>query len=99
MTWPTRSSPATRTRRQANFPRRSVGAHPDRPSTGAGRAASPGGSASAVRVPHGMIDTMRVLVVGGSGYVSSLMTPLLADRYTIRVLDPRPPSTEYGCEY
>jgi len=40
---------------------------------------------------------MRVLVVGGSGYVGRLIVPALADRYTIRVLDPRPPATD--CEH
>jgi nucleoside-diphosphate-sugar epimerase len=40
---------------------------------------------------------MRVLVVGGSGYVGRLIVPALADRYTIRVLDPRSPATE--CEH
>lgn len=44
-----------------------------------------------------MITDMRVLVVGGSGYVGTLILPALADRYTIRVLDPRPPATE--CDY
>jgi nucleoside-diphosphate-sugar epimerase len=39
----------------------------------------------------------RVLVIGGSGYAPSLMIPGLAESYTVRVLDPRPPSTE--CEY
>jgi nucleoside-diphosphate-sugar epimerase len=37
---------------------------------------------------------MRVLVVGGSGYVGRLIVPALADRHAIRVLDPRPPATE-----
>jgi nucleoside-diphosphate-sugar epimerase len=35
---------------------------------------------------------MRVLVVGGSGYVASLVLPLLGRRHTIRVLDRRPPA-------
>lgn len=44
-----------------------------------------------------MITDMRVLVVGGSGYVGTLILSALADRYTIRVLDLRPPATE--CDY
>jgi nucleoside-diphosphate-sugar epimerase len=34
---------------------------------------------------------MRVVVVGGSGYVAGLVLPLLARRHAIRVLDLRPP--------
>jgi nucleoside-diphosphate-sugar epimerase len=34
---------------------------------------------------------MRVLVVGGSGYVAGLVLPPLARRHAIRVLDRRPP--------
>jgi nucleoside-diphosphate-sugar epimerase len=34
---------------------------------------------------------MRILVVGGSGYVASLILPSLARRHAIRVLDRRPP--------
>jgi nucleoside-diphosphate-sugar epimerase len=41
---------------------------------------------------------MRVLVVGGSGYVGSLVLPVLAARHTIRVFDLRPPP-ELDCEY
>ncbi|OLB81758.1 MAG: hypothetical protein AUI14_02120 [Actinobacteria bacterium 13_2_20CM_2_71_6] len=37
---------------------------------------------------------MRVLVVGGSGYVAGLVLPMLARRHTIRVLDRRPPPHE-----
>ena len=37
---------------------------------------------------------MRVLVVGGSGYVAGLFLPALARRHAIRVLDRRPPRTE-----
>lgn len=40
---------------------------------------------------------MRVLVIGGSGYVAGLMTPALAERHEVRVLDPRPP--EGPCEH
>jgi nucleoside-diphosphate-sugar epimerase len=36
---------------------------------------------------------MRVLVVGGAGYVANLVMPLLRQRHAIRVLDTRPPST------
>jgi nucleoside-diphosphate-sugar epimerase len=36
---------------------------------------------------------MRVLVVGGSGYVGRLVLPLLEDRFTLRVFDRTPPST------
>ncbi|GII22942.1 NAD-dependent epimerase/dehydratase family protein [Planosporangium mesophilum] len=38
---------------------------------------------------------MRVLVVGGSGYVGELLTPLLARLHTVRVLDLRPPSIRF----
>ena len=34
---------------------------------------------------------MRVLVVGGSGYVAGLVLPALAREHEIRVLDRRPP--------
>jgi nucleoside-diphosphate-sugar epimerase len=44
-----------------------------------------------------MIAGMRILVVGGSGYVGSLVTPLLAERHSVRVFDLRPPAIE--CEY
>ncbi len=37
---------------------------------------------------------MRVLVVGGSGYVAGLVMPLLSQRHAIRVLDRRPPSAD-----
>jgi nucleoside-diphosphate-sugar epimerase len=40
---------------------------------------------------------MRVLVIGGSGYVGSLIAPSLAAHHAIRVLDLRPPSI--ACEY
>jgi nucleoside-diphosphate-sugar epimerase len=47
-----------------------------------------------------MITGMRVLVVGGCGYVGSMVTPLLADRHEIRVLDRRPPAAGVdGTEY
>jgi nucleoside-diphosphate-sugar epimerase len=35
---------------------------------------------------------MRVLIVGGSGYVGGLVLPRLAQRHAIRVLDRRPPA-------
>ena len=34
---------------------------------------------------------MRILIIGGSGYVGSLMLPRLAAEHEIRVLDPVPP--------
>jgi len=34
---------------------------------------------------------MRVLVVGGSGYVAGLVLPVLAQRHAVRILDLRPP--------
>lgn len=37
---------------------------------------------------------MRVLVVGGSGYVGGLVLPVLTGRHAVRVLDPRPPPEE-----
>jgi len=40
---------------------------------------------------------VRVLVVGGSGYVAGLMLPRLGERHEIRVLDPRP--ARAGVEY
>jgi nucleoside-diphosphate-sugar epimerase len=44
-----------------------------------------------------MIAGMRILVVGGSGYVGSLITPMLAESHQVRVFDLRPPAIE--CEY
>jgi nucleoside-diphosphate-sugar epimerase len=35
---------------------------------------------------------VKVLVVGGSGYVGGLVLPLLAQQHTLRVFDMRPPS-------
>ena len=35
---------------------------------------------------------MRVLVIGGSGYVGTLTLPLLAEQFTLRVFDRNPPS-------
>jgi nucleoside-diphosphate-sugar epimerase len=40
---------------------------------------------------------VRVLVVGGSGYVGSLLVPALAARHEVRVLDLREPSVP--CDY
>ena len=40
---------------------------------------------------------MRVLYVGGSGYVGSLAVPLLRQRFAVRVFDLRPPGV--GGEY
>jgi nucleoside-diphosphate-sugar epimerase len=37
-----------------------------------------------------MIIGMRVLMVGGAGYVAGLVLPLLAERHAVRILDPRP---------
>ncbi len=39
---------------------------------------------------------MRVLVVGGSGYVAGLVLPFLARHHAIRVLDRRPPPDGVG---
>jgi nucleoside-diphosphate-sugar epimerase len=41
---------------------------------------------------------MKVLLVGGSGMVGTFITPYLADKYSLRVLDLRPP-TASGIEY
>jgi nucleoside-diphosphate-sugar epimerase len=41
---------------------------------------------------------MRVLVVGGSGYVGRLVLPFLTDRFALRVFDRVPPATG-GVEY
>jgi len=35
---------------------------------------------------------MRVLVIGGSGYLGTLALPFLAQRHDLRVFDPRPPA-------
>src|ERR1041385_5714955 len=35
---------------------------------------------------------MRVLVIGGSGYVAGLILPLLSQQHTIRVFDRRAPA-------
>jgi nucleoside-diphosphate-sugar epimerase len=40
---------------------------------------------------------MRVLMVGGSGYVGGLVAPVLAARHSLRILDLRPPAG--GDEY
>ena len=37
---------------------------------------------------------MRVLLVGGSGYVAGLVLPLLCERHTVRVLDLRSPAAD-----
>jgi nucleoside-diphosphate-sugar epimerase len=42
-----------------------------------------------------MIGGVRVLVIGGSGYVGGLLLPELARHHEIRVLDPRPPAGGY----
>ncbi len=34
---------------------------------------------------------MRVLVIGGSGYLGTLVLPFLAQHHSLRVFDPRPP--------
>src|SRR5262245_36119198 len=41
---------------------------------------------------------MKVLVVGGSGYVGGLVLPALAQQHTLRIFDLRPPATP-GWEY
>src|SRR5690348_6266151 len=41
---------------------------------------------------------MRVLVVGGSGYVGGLVLPFLARNHTLRVFDMRPPA-DSGLDY
>jgi nucleoside-diphosphate-sugar epimerase len=40
---------------------------------------------------------MRVLVIGGSGYVASLVMPMLRQQHAIRVLDKQIPSGEADC--
>lgn len=35
---------------------------------------------------------MRVLLVGGAGYVGGLVLPVLAERHAVRILDRRPPA-------
>jgi nucleoside-diphosphate-sugar epimerase len=39
---------------------------------------------------------MAVLIIGGSGYVGGMVTPLLRQRFTPRIFDLRPPSGESG---
>lgn len=39
---------------------------------------------------------MRVLVIGGSGYVASLVLPFLAEQHTLRNFDRRPPAEPLG---
>src|SRR5437868_15474636 len=39
-------------------------------------------------------STMRVLVIGGCGYVGSLVCPLLAPQHALRFFDLKPPATE-----
>jgi nucleoside-diphosphate-sugar epimerase len=41
---------------------------------------------------------MKVLVIGGSGYVAGLVLPQLSGQHTLRVFDMRPPADE-GWEY
>jgi nucleoside-diphosphate-sugar epimerase len=40
---------------------------------------------------------VRVLVVGGAGYVGGLVLPALSRQHAVRVLDPRPPA--HPCEH
>jgi nucleoside-diphosphate-sugar epimerase len=35
---------------------------------------------------------LNVLIIGGSGYLGTLVLPLLAERHRLRVFDPRPPA-------
>ncbi|MDE2126975.1 MAG: NAD(P)-dependent oxidoreductase [Armatimonadetes bacterium] len=42
---------------------------------------------------------MRVLAVGGSGYVAGLTLPLLAPRFQFRVFDRQPPPPDLPCDY
>jgi nucleoside-diphosphate-sugar epimerase len=44
---------------------------------------------------------MRVLVVGGSGYVAGLILPALTEAHTVRVLDPQPgpAGVDYEVDY
>lgn len=37
---------------------------------------------------------MRILVIGGSGHVGTLVTPILAENHSLRVFDRRPPQLE-----
>ena len=37
---------------------------------------------------------MQILVIGGSGHVGSLVTPVLVEKHTLRVFDRRPPRME-----
>jgi len=41
---------------------------------------------------------MRVLIVGGSGYVGGLIAPRLAQDHALRIVDLRPPAVA-GCEF
>jgi nucleoside-diphosphate-sugar epimerase len=42
---------------------------------------------------------MRVLVIGGSGYVGTLALPHLVHRHDLRILDLKPPADALSCEY
>ena len=42
---------------------------------------------------------MRVLLVGGSGLVGTVITPYLLERHELRVIDPKPPSHADLVEY
>ncbi len=41
---------------------------------------------------------MRVLVIGGGGYVAGLVLPALAQQHALRVFDPHAPA-DASCEY
>ncbi|MCC9306186.1 NAD(P)-dependent oxidoreductase [Kitasatospora sp. RB6PN24] len=42
---------------------------------------------------------MRVLVIGGSGYVAGLVRPVLAAQHDVRVLDPRPSAGDHDRDH
>jgi nucleoside-diphosphate-sugar epimerase len=43
-----------------------------------------------------MTHAMKLLVIGGAGYVGRLVLPLLAERFTLRVFDRNPPEDFVG---
>lgn len=42
---------------------------------------------------------MRVLVIGGSGYVGAMVIPAFAEHHELRIFDPRPPEVDGRWEY
>jgi nucleoside-diphosphate-sugar epimerase len=47
----------------------------------------------------GKSDEMRILLIGGSGYVARLMLPRLQTHHFVRVLDLRPPGGDIDVDF